>query len=196
MKKQMAILFALALLVSAMATVAEEQSAASSEVVEQPAVPAEAVETEWAAPFEDGAWLSVPELNAEVYMPAGWTISEVAEDGFTALDAELISSMQVVLEPLAQEEAAATEEGATLSAFESYLLGLGEEYELALMGESEAAVIQREGSVTVLFPVGSQLVHMTFTPAEAGGVSDNALVIAQTFHLYEAIGLNEESAVG
>lgn len=196
MKRQMAILFALALAVSSMATMAEDQSADLTEVVEQPVVQADTAEAEWAVPFEDGAWLSVPELNAEVYMPAGWTVSEVAEDGFTALDAELVSTMQVVLEPLAQEEAAATEEGATLSAFESYLLGLGEEYELALMGEREAAVIQGEDSVTVLFPVGGQLVRMTFTPAEEGGVSDNALVIAQTFHLYEAIGLTEESAVG
>jgi len=215
MKRQIAFLFALTFMVSGMATMAEEtaqeNAAAQTEIVET-------AETEWVAPFEDGEWLSVPEWNAEVYLPAGWVLTEVTENGFIAADAEEASTMVVTIEDFLSAEtvwfeempeaaadeteaaaeetetdaaadetdaAAETDEGAELSDFEAYLMGLGEEYELALMGEREAAVFAAEDSVTVRFPVKEHLVTMTFAPAVEGSLAESALSVAETFHIYE-----------
>ena len=96
MKRQFAILFALTFMVSGMATIAEE-TAADATVETETAATVEATEEAWVAPFEDGAWLGVPELSAEVYLPAGWVVDAVAVDGFTAIDAEATSSVTVML---------------------------------------------------------------------------------------------------
>lgn len=186
MKRQFALLFALTFMVSGMADMAEEPvvetEAAETEIVEN-------VESEWVAPFEDGDWLSIPEWNAEVYLPTGWLLTEVTETGFIAADAEGVSTMTVAVEEFAAEEieaeeAAEASDEVILSAFEEYLLGLGQEYELALMGETEAAVFNSEESVEVRFLMNDQLVTMTFAPATEGGIADSALSVAETFYIY------------
>lgn len=181
MKRQFALLFALTFMVSGMASMAEEPAA------ERITELTEAAETEWTAPFEDGEWLSVPEWNAEVYLPMGWALTEVTETGFIAADGEGESSLTVTMEEFAAEENTEVKEesdSAELSAFEEYLLGLGQEYELALMGDTEAAVFTGEEDVQVKFPMNGLLVTMAFTPAEEGGIADSALSIAETFYLY------------
>lgn len=199
MKRQFAMLFALTFMVSGMATMAEQ--AAQPETQEETSVL-------WEAPFADGAWLEVPEWNAEVYLPTGWMLTEVNETGFIANDAEEIGALTVTIEDFVTEEAdieetieetaeevaeeAAEEtDGVELSAFESHLIGLGQEYEPALLGEREAAMMSDEESLTVMFPLNSHLVTMVFTPAE-GGAADSALSIAETFYIYpETVEMTE-----
>lgn len=198
MKRQIALLFALTFMVSGMATVAEQTDAAVEN--ENAAV----VEEAWVAPFEDGAWLGVPELSAEVYLPAGWVVDEVTENGFTAIDAEAISSVTVTLADFVETEipeAEASEEetedendSIELSAFENYLIGLGQEYELALMGEREAAIISSEESLTVMFVQNERLVTMVFAPAAEGSIADSALAVAETFYVYPEMTENEGTA--
>lgn len=190
MKREFALLFALTFMVSGMAAVAEETA-----VVEN-AETTETAQQKWTASFEEGEWLSVPEWNAEVYMPAGWALTEVGETGFIAADASGESTMTVAIEAFAEgavaeneneeaDENEETDDSVALSPFESYLMGLGQEYELALMGDTEAAVFAGEESVDVRFVINDQLVTLTFTPATEGGVADSALTIAETFYMYE-----------
>lgn len=199
MKRQFAMLFALTFMVSGMATMAEQ--AAQPETQEETSVL-------WEAPFADGAWLEVPEWNAEVYLPAGWMLTEVNETGFIANDAEETGALTVTIEDFVTEEAdieetieetaeevaeeAAEEtDGVELSAFESHLIALGQEYEPALLGEREAAMMSDEESLTVMFPLNGHLVTMVFTPAE-GGAADSALSIAETFYIYpETVEMTE-----
>lgn len=184
MKREFALLFALTFMVSGMAAVAEETA-----VVEN-AETTETAQQKWTASFEEGEWLSVPEWNAEVYMPAGWALTEVGETGFIAADASGESTMMVTIEAFAEGAVAEIEneeadDSVALSPFESYLMDLGQEYELALMGDTEAAVFADEESVDVRFVINDQLVTLTFTPATEGGVADSALTIAETFYMYE-----------
>lgn len=191
MRKQIAFLFALAFMVSGLATVAEGTAQETNAETETAAV----VEEAWVEPFEDGAWLGVPELSAEVYLPAGWVVDEVREDGFTAVDAEAVSSVTVTLADFAETEPVeAQEDEVELSAFESHLIGLEQEYELALMGEREAAIIASETEVTVMFVQNEHLVTMVFAPAAEGGIADSALVIAETFYIYPETVENAETA--
>lgn len=195
MKREFALLFALTFMVSGMAVVAEESAA----VVES-AETAETAQQKWTASFEDGEWLTVPEWNAEVYMPTGWTLKEVNETGFVAADAEDVSTMTVAVEAFAEDaaeeastedETAESDEKVELSPFETYLMDLGQEYELALMGDIEAAVFAGEESIDVRFLMNGQLVTMSFAPAAEGGIADSALTIAETFYMY---GTAEDSA--
>lgn len=185
MKRHFATLFALTFLVTAMACGAEETipqgEAAETEIT---ATQAELTQEGWVAPFEDGEWLGVPELNAEVYMPVGWSVTEVTENGFTAADAEDTASLSVTLEALAEEEIAESDD-VSLSAFETYLMGLGEEYELAVMADRETAIVNGEESLTVMFPMKNWVVRMEFAPADEGGIADSALTIAETFYIYD-----------
>lgn len=187
MKREFALLFALTFMVSGMAAVAEEAVVENAETVET----AETAQTKWTASFEDGEWLSVPEWNAEVYMPAGWALTEVNETGFIAADESGASTMTVAIEAFAEDTVAENgeneeaDESVELSAFESYLMGLGQEYELALMGDTETAVFAGEESVEVQFVMNGQLVTMTFAPADEGSVADSALTIAETFYMYD-----------
>lgn len=211
MKRQFAMLFALTFMVSGMATMAEQAAQPETQENEQ---------ILWEAPFADGAWLEVPEWNAEVYLPAGWTLSEVNETGFIAGDADETGMLTVTIEDFLTEEAGVEEtteeaaeetaeenteeaaeetteetaeetDGAELSAFEAHLIGLGQEYELALLGEREAATMTSEESLTVMFPLNDHLVTMVFTPAE-GGAADSALSIAETFYIYpETVEMTE-----
>lgn len=200
MKRQFAFLFALTFMVSGMATMAE-QAAVENPELENLTVETEIVETadvEWVAPFEDGEWLQVPEWNAEVYLPAGWTLTEVTEGGFIASDADAAETVTVTMEDFvvmetetvemvekAGTDEAAETEAVEISAFEAYLMGLGEEYELVLMGEREAAIFPCEDCVTVRFVQNDQLVTMVFEPVVEGGASESALAIAETFYIYD-----------
>lgn len=187
MKREFALLFALTFMVSGMAAVAEEAVVENTETVET----AETDQAKWTASFEDGEWLSVPEWNAEVYMPAGWALTEVNETGFIAADESVASTMTVAIEAFAEDTVAENgeneeaDESVELSAFESYLMGLGQEYELALVGDTETAVFAGEESVEVRFVMNGQLVTMTFAPADEGGIADSALTIAETFYMYD-----------
>ena len=199
MKRQFAMLFALTFMVSGMATMAEQAAQPETQENEQ---------ILWEAPFADGAWLEVPEWNAEVYLPAGWMLTEVNETGFIAGDADETGMLTVTIEDFLTEEAGVEEtteetaeetteeaaeetDGAELSAFEAHLIGLGQEYELALLGEREAAMMTSEESLTVMFPLNDHLVTMVFTPAE-GGAADSALSIADTFYIYpETVEMTE-----
>lgn len=208
MKRQFALLFALTFLVSGMASMAEEVATdveASATVETEIVETAEAPMGERTVPFEDGDWMSIPEWNAEVYLPTGWLLSEVTETGFIASDAEETSTLTVTLEDFLMEEpseaeavaeaeaTAETEEVADesdaveLSAFEEYLMGLGQEYELTLMGDRQAAVLTDEDSVAVKFLLHNQLVTMDFAPATEGGIADSALSIAETFYVYDEV---------
>ncbi len=183
MKRTYAILFALTLMVSGMATMAEEAPVATTEVNV-------VTETVWTAPFEDGDWLSVEDLHAEVYLPTGWTVTdawpadEETAAGFIAANADNTETMTAKLEPFVQEEVN-EEEGATLSAFETYLLGLGQDYELALMGEQQAAILTGEEDVSVLFVQDDKLITLTFAPNAEDGAAASALAIAETFYVYD-----------
>ena len=211
MKRQFAMLFALTFLVSGMATFAEE-AAVNNENTQIEMTEAGAAESlEWTLPFEDGEWMSIPEWNAELYLPLGWQLFEVTENGFIAADAEAASLVTVVIEDFITEEAAETEEAeanaaaeteetaeteeiaenAEPSAFESYLMGLGQEYELNQVGEREMGVLIGEESVTVKFVMNDKLVTMDFTPAVEGSIADSALSIAETFYLYEVDEVEE-----
>lgn len=198
MKRQFALLFALTFLVSGMATIAEEANKTETDQIEMVET-AETEELAWIAPFEDGEWMSIPEWNAELYLPIGWQLFEVTENGFVAADAEATSLVTVALEDFVMEETAEaadtaetdeTEEAAEQemdepSAFESYLMGLGQEYELNLAGEREMGILNGEESITVKFVMNDKLVSMNFTPAVEGGIADSALAIAETFYMYE-----------
>lgn len=190
MKRHFAILFALTFMVSGMAVIAEENAAESAV--------AENTEAAWTAPFEDGEWMSVPEWDAEIYLPAGWTLSEVTETGFIASDADEASTVTVTLEDFPAEESAEEAEPSEgevkLSAFENYLMGLGEEYELALMGEREAAVFSAEESVTVRFVQKDQLVTIEFAPLTEDGIAGSALSVAETFYIYDEAEMAEPTA--
>ena len=199
MKRQFALLFALTFLVSGMAAIAEktakENETAQLEMTENGE---EALEQ--TVPFEDGEWMSIPEWNAELYLPVGWQLFEVNENGFVAADAEAASLVTVALEDFIVEEtteAADTaeaeetektdenEENIEPSAFESYLMGLGQEYELNLVGEREMGILSGEESITVKFVMNDKLVTMDFAPVVEGGIADSALSIAETFYMYE-----------
>lgn len=193
MKRQFAMLLAMSLMLSGMAAIAEENTESNAEVQTEI--------SEWSAPFEDGDWLIVEEWNAEVYLPAGWLLSDLTEDGFIAADSEGTSSISVTIEAFESEEAdvesdeaadeatgeAEEETDLTLSAFENYLIGLGEDYQLSLMGDRQAASFEHEADVTVKFLLNGKLITMTFAPNEEGGIADQALEIAQTFYLYQEI---------
>ena len=181
MKRQFALLFALTFMVSGMAVVAEE-TAENGDVKTEAAQTEFAEAAEWTMPFEDGEWLSVPDLNAEVYLPSGWTVTDVTETGFSAADAEGISAMNVSLEAFDGETVESDD--VEISAFESYLMSLGQEYEIALMGETEAAIFAGEESVEVKFLMKDQLVTMTFTPADETGIAGSAMAVAETFYFY------------
>jgi len=195
MKRQFALLFALTFMVSGMASMAEET--VQNETAQTQAVHEERMEDEWTAPFEDGDWLSVPEWNAEVYLPTGWMLTEVTENGFVAAEAEGEASLTVTVEEFATdgevetapegEETTEESESVELSAFEEYLLGLGREYEMTLMGEIETAVFSGEENVEVKFPMAGQLITMTFAPADESGIAGSALSIAETFYMYTPV---------
>lgn len=172
MKKKLTILFALVFLVTATASMAEE-TGQDAEVALQ------AESASWSASIEDGEWLNASGANAEIYLPAGWTIAEDAETGFTATDAEAASTLTVELSELAIEE-----DGDAQSAFETCLLGLEEEYERVAMIGCEAAVTANEEEVIVRFVLDDQLVTMHFAPAGEGGIADSALTVAETLYLY------------
>lgn len=165
MKKRLAILLAMTMMFSAAAAVAEESSTDT----------AETAETEVTLPFEDGEWLSVESMNAEVYLPAGWTLTESAEDSFTAAGADATSTLTV-----------------TVAAFDStdlttYMDAMGETYETVALTDRDAAVVTTDESVTVTFLYDeATLVTMVFTPATEGGIADNATAIAETFHIDSA----------
>jgi len=202
MKRQIALLFALAFLVSGMATIAEENSAAT-ENTEIVAV-VEDGDFERRVPFEDGEWMSVPEWNAEVYLPLGWQLLEVTETGFIAADANAESLITVNMEDFAAEtevaeeveiadaeteETAETEnaetEATVVSELESYMTALGQEYEIYFGEEHEMAVSELEESVVVRFLMQGKLVSMEFAPVTEGSIGDSAVTIAETFYMYE-----------
>ena len=99
MKKQLAVLMALALAVSAAAACAEDAAdeAASAEIVEAAGEAA----PEAALPFEGGAWLTAAASGCEIYLPEGWTIAEESETGFTAMSADGAETVAVTVEALA-----------------------------------------------------------------------------------------------
>ena len=91
MKKQLTILVALALLVSALAAFAEEaatDSAQTAEAVEateatevtEVTEATEAMEAGPELPFDDGAWLTSASAGSTIYLPADWTIAEEERD--------------------------------------------------------------------------------------------------------------------
>lgn len=216
MKRQIALLFALTFMVSGMATIAEEAATdvetAETKIVET----AENEELEWTAPFEDGEWMSIPEWNAELYLPTGWLLSEVTETGFIASDMEATSTLTVTMEDFVTEDTAeaeataeaeettetveteATTDADTVepSIFETYLMEQDLEYELSMAGEREMAVMTSEESVTVKFLLNDKLVTMDFTPAAEGGIADSALSIAETFYIYDEVEPVEVEAAG
>ena len=223
MKRQFAFLFALTFMVSGMATIAEQTAAENAQT--EVTMDAVTSETRWIEPFVDGAWLDVPEWNAEVYLPVGWMLAEVTESGFTAADAEGASMMTAVIEEFdsedgemteaaadeaasenteeavdetageaADETAAENSDEAAPSAFETYMLGVEEAYELVQAGEREYAVLTGEESVSVKFVVNGRLVTLTFAPADESGIAGSALSVAETFYVYDAAEETAETA--
>ena len=201
MKRQFAMLFALTFLVSGMATIAEgpqeEKTESQIEFVET----ADAGLEEWVAPFEDGEWLTIPEWNAELYLPMGWQLVEVSENGFVVGDADAASHVTVTMEDFLIVESEETQadgaeedaENAEPSAFELHLMENGEEYEMAIVGEREMGVLTGEESIAVKFLMRDKLVTMDFAPVTEGGIADSALAIAETFYMYDAEETVEES---
>lgn len=185
MKKQMAILMALAICVSLMAAAAEEQAAeeTQTETVQQETVEEtqaegvqqETVEATWVEPFEDGDWLSIPEMSAEVYLPAGWTLTSAAADTFTAADADNTETLAVTLEDFDQTDLTA------------YMDAFGETYEMVQMADRDAAVITTDVDKTLVFLYDEDtLVRMTFAPADEEGVAGSAVAVAETFWMSDA----------
>ena len=198
MKKRIALLVAMTFLLSGMAAFAEkaqtENAVAQTEATENAGVEM----LEWTVPFEDGEWMNIPEWNAELYLPVGWQLFEVVENGFVVTDPQQLSTVTVLMEEFIAVEAdqaaaeerdeAETEEAEAAeetSAFAAYLSGLGQEYELTQAGEREMGILKGESSVTIRFVMNDKLVIMDFAPVEEGGISDHALKIAETFYMYE-----------
>ena len=209
MKRQIALLFALTFLVSGMASIAESPAAEMEnvEVVEQ----VNSENPDWFAPFPDGEWMSIPEWNAEMYLPLGWMLSEVTETGFIAVDSEETSSIVVTIGDFVTEEIAEVEETEISeseseeadviepSELETFVMSLGQEYEMYPGEEREMAVLSGEEKVTVVFLVRDKLVNMEFVPVEEGSIADGATTIAETFYMYEAAedeALTSEEIVG
>ena len=164
MKKQMAILMALALSVSTTAAFAEEATAANTTD--------DAVVIEEALPFEGGAWLTASTAQCEIYLPTGWTITEESETGFTATSEDGAETVAVTVEPLD----AATD-------LVTYMDATGDTYETVAMANRDAAVVTTDENMTLTFLYDdTTVVRMTFTPgAEGTTVVDNATAIADAF---------------
>lgn len=194
MKKQLTILVALALLVSALAAFAEEaatDSAQTAEAVEateatEVTEATEAMEAGPELPFDDGAWLTSASAGATIYLPADWTIAEESETGFTAASADGAETVAV--------EIVALDEPTDLT---TYMDSTGESYALEAMANRDAAVVITDANRTVTFLWDdATLVRLTFTPgAEGTTVADNALAIAGTFALTDG-GMALEFAAG
>ncbi len=194
MKKQLTILVALALLVSALAAFAEEaatDSAQTAEAVEateatEVTEATEAMEAGPELPFDDGAWLTSASAGATIYLPADWTIAEESETGFTAASADGAETVAV--------EIVALDEPTDLT---TYMDSTGESYALEAMANRDAAVVVTDANRTVTFLWDdATLVRLTFTPgAEGTTVADNALAIAGTFALTDG-GMAFEFAAG
>lgn len=194
MKKQLTILVALALLVSALAAFAEEaatDSAQTAEAVEateatEVTEATEAMEAGPELPFDDGAWLTSASAGATIYLPADWTIAEESGTGFTAASADGAETVAV--------EIVALDEPTDLT---TYMDSTGESYALEAMANRDAAVVVTDANRTVTFLWDdATLVRLTFTPgAEGTTVADNALAIAGTFALTDG-GMAFEFAAG
>ena len=194
MKKQLTILVALALLVSALAAFAEEaatDSAQTAEAVEateatEVTEATEAMEAGPELPFDDGAWLTSASAGSTIYLPADWTIAEESETGFTAASADGAESVAV--------EIVALDEPTDLT---TYMDSTGESYALEAMANRDAAVVVTDANRTVTFLWDdATLVRLTFTPgAEGTTVADNALAIVGTFALTDG-GMAFEFAAG
>ena len=148
MKKQLTILVALALLVSALAAFAEEaatDSAQTAEAVEateatEVTEATEAMEAGPELPFDDGAWLTSASAGATIYLPADWTIAEESETGFTAASADGAETVAV--------EIVALDEPTDLT---TYMDSTGESYALEAMANRDAAVVVTDANRTVTF---------------------------------------------
>ena len=164
MKKQMAILMALALSVSTTAAFAEEATAANTTD--------DAVVIEEALPFEGGAWLTAATAQCEIYLPTGWTITEESETGFTATSEDGAETVAVTVEPLD----AATD-------LVTYMDATGDTYETVAMANRDAAVVTTDENMTLTFLYDdTTVVRMTFTPGAEGTTAvDNATAIADAF---------------
>ena len=164
MKKQMAILMALALSVSTTAAFAEEATAANTTD--------DAVVIEEALPFEGGAWLTAATAQCEIYLPTGWTITEESETGFTATSEDGAETVAVTVEPLD----AATD-------LVTYMDATGDTYETVAMTNRDAALVTTEENMTLTFLYDdTTVVRMTFTPGTEGTTAvDNATAIADAF---------------
>ena len=194
MKKQLTILVALALLVSALAAFAEEaatDSAQTAEAVEateatEVTEATEAMEAGPELPFDDGAWLTSASAGSTIYLPADWTIAEESETGFTAASADGAETVAV--------EIVALDEPTDLT---TYMDSTGESYALEAMANRDAAVVVTDANRTVTFLWDdATLVRLTFTPgAEGTTVADNALAIVGTFALTDG-GMAFEFAAG
>ncbi len=177
MKKQMAILMALALSVSTTAAFAEEATAANTTD--------DAVVIEEALPFEGGAWLTAATAQCEIYLPTGWTITEESETGFTATSEDGAETVAVTVEPLD----AATD-------LVTYMDATGDTYETVAMTNRDAAVVTTEENMTLTFLYDdTTVVRMTFTPGAEGTTAvDNATAIADAFVITADDDATDEAA--
>ena len=172
MKKQMAILMALALSVSTTAAFAEEATAANTTD--------DAVVIEEALPFEGGAWLTAATAQCEIYLPTGWTITEESETGFTATSEDGAETVAVTVEPLD----AATD-------LVTYMDATGDTYETVAMANRDA---EENMTLTFLYD-DTTVVRMTFTPGAEGTTAvDNATAIADAFVITADDDATDEAA--
>ena len=172
MKKQMAILMALALSVSTTAAFAEEATAANTTD--------DAAAVEEALPFEGGAWLTAATAQCEIYLPTGWTITEESETGFTATSEDGAETVAVTVEPLD----AATD-------LVTYMDATGDTYETVAMTNRDA---EENMTLTFLYD-DTTVVRMTFTPGAEGTTAvDNATAIADAFVITADDDATDEAA--
>ncbi len=174
MKRYRALLMAMVLMMRAtVGTIAIAEDDTTSEDTAEETVEEEVVEEADDELFEDGEWVTIDTMSAEVYLPGGWTVTASDETTCSLADEEGTSTLTITL---------STFEGEDL---ESYLDEQGTEYELGDLTDRSAAVVTGESDVTVLFVQDDgTMVTMVFAPADEGGIADSALDIADTFYIY------------
>lgn len=191
MKRQFAVLMALTVLVSMWAAAEERKTGENP----QP----DPVETEFAEPEQleeapdpaaewEGEWMDIPQMMADIYLPAGWTLTDASETGFTVVegveDGVTPASIVLTLEPFEDES------------LEAYADACFEDYTVAEMHDGSAVVVENteEDTLTMLFlHGGDELVRMILTPASNTDMADRMPDIARTFKLYPRETISEQS---
>ena len=201
MKKTMAILMALAMFATLAAT-AEEQTAETT--AETGTVETEFVDEAEETALLEGQWVNVPEMQADIYLPEGWAVTEATETGFIAAESAIAEEVEEPAEGTeeANEETEVTTDSQTaqtaatltltLETLETDLLTYAEEnfkeYTVEAVNMGDAIVITdvENDEMAVLFQYDAEtVVRLVLSPASRTELTGQLLDIAATFNIYQ-----------